>query len=79
MIPTIEILLDKAEIIASFKTLPDKVSAEDLIEKILFMKRLEIGLQDIAQGRVVSHEEVMEQFKEWKREKLSGLLPQEQK
>ena len=59
MITTSEILLDKAEIITALSNLPDKVSAEDMIDKILFMKRLEIGFREAEAGNGTSHEEVM--------------------
>lgn len=79
MILSTEILLTKEEVIASFKDLPDKVSAEDIIEKILFLKRLEIGLQEAEAGNTTPHEEVMAQLKRWKKEKLSGYQAQEEK
>lgn len=59
MTATTEILLDKAEIIAALGDLPDKVSAEDIIDKVLFMKRLEIGLREAEAGNGIPHEEVM--------------------
>ena len=67
MIPTTEILLDKAEIIASFKTLPDKVSAADVIDRIIFLQKIESGLKSVERGKVVSHEEVMNKIDQWRK------------
>ena len=79
MTTTTEILLDKAEVIAALSGLPDKVSAEDIIDKVLFMKRLEIGLREAEAGNGTPHEEVMAKFKEWKKERLAGYLLQDLK
>ena len=79
MTTTTEILLDKAEVIAALSGLPDKVSAEDIIDKVLFMKRLEIGLREAEAGNGIPHEEVMAKFKEWKKERLAGYLLQDLK
>ncbi len=67
--PNTEILLDKAEIIASFKNLPDKVSAADMIERIIFLQKIEAGLHSIERGDVVSHEEVMKKINQWRKSK----------
>jgi hypothetical protein len=59
MVLTAETLLDKSEVMESFKNLPEKVSAEDLIERILFVKRLKVGLQELSEGNTTPYEEVM--------------------
>jgi predicted transcriptional regulator len=69
MILSTEILLDKSEVIASFKDLPDKVSAADMIERIIFLQKIEDGLQAIERGEVVSHEEVMKKIDLWRKRK----------
>lgn len=56
-----ELLLDKNQIIESFKDLPDKVSSEDLIERILFIKLIENRLRETTE---VPHEQVMNELKE---------------
>jgi hypothetical protein len=56
-----ELLLDKNQIIESFKDLPDKVSPEVLIERILFIKLIENRLRETTE---VPHEQVMNGLKE---------------
>lgn len=67
---TEEILLDKSQVIASLSELPDKVSSEDLIDRILFIKLIESRLREITH---VSTEQVIQELKELKQQKLSKL------
>lgn len=69
MIHAAEVLLDKSEVISSFKDLPEKVSAADMIERIIFLQKIEDGLQSIERGDVVSHEEVMAKIDQWRKGK----------
>ncbi|AUD06530.1 hypothetical protein [Spirosoma pollinicola] len=65
-----EILLDKNQVLASLSELPDKVSSEDLIERILFIKLIESRLRETTE---VPHEQVMKELKEIKQQKLAEL------
>ncbi|RAI75726.1 hypothetical protein HMF3257_19035 [Spirosoma telluris] len=65
-----EILLDKNQVLASLSELPDKVSSEDLIERILFIKLIESRLRETAE---VPHEQVMQELKALKQKKLAEL------
>ncbi|MFD2569823.1 hypothetical protein ACFSUS_04210 [Spirosoma soli] len=65
-----EILLDKNQVLANLSQLPDKVSSEDLIERILFMKLIESRLRETAE---VSNEQVMQELKEIKQKKLAEV------
>ena len=66
--PPDEILLDKNQVLASLSKLPDRVSSEDLIERILFIKLIESRLLETTE---VPHEQVMQEVKELKQKKLS--------
>ncbi|MEZ4902037.1 MAG: hypothetical protein R2822_09910 [Spirosomataceae bacterium] len=61
-----EILLDKSEVISSFKDLPERVSAADMIERIIFLQKIEDGLQSLKRGDVVPHEEIMSKIDQWR-------------
>ena len=61
-----EILLDKSQVLASLNELPDKVSSEDLIERILFMKLINSRLRETKE---VSHEQVMSELRQMKEQK----------
>ncbi|MCU0353419.1 MAG: hypothetical protein MUD08_06715 [Cytophagales bacterium] len=60
-----EIKLDKSQVIESFKDLPDKVTADDLIERILFLKEIEKSLLQVEEGKVIPHSKVKEQAAKW--------------
>lgn len=64
-----EILLDKQQVIASLSDLPDKVSSEDLIERILFIRLIQERLQSVDEGNTVPHEQVMQDLREIKARK----------
>ncbi len=51
--------------IKAIQTLPDNSSYEDIMEKLYFMQKVEAGLNDVEEGRVISHEEVKERLSKW--------------
>ncbi len=55
----------KQTAIKAIEQLPDEASYEDIMDRLLFMKKVEAGLEDIRQGRVVSHEEAKERLAKW--------------
>ncbi|MBC7570147.1 MAG: hypothetical protein H7319_10490 [Spirosoma sp.] len=63
---TEEILLDKRQVLASLSELPDKVSSEELIERILFIKLIQNRLRETTE---VPHEQVMNELREMKERK----------
>lgn len=69
-----EILLDKNQVLASLSKLPDRVSSEDLIERILFIKLIESRLLETAE---TPHEQVMQELKDIKQKKLADLKKNE--
>lgn len=64
-----DILLDKGQVLASLNELPDKVSSEDLIERILFIKLIESRLRETTH---VPHEQVIQELRDLKQQKLAG-------
>jgi predicted transcriptional regulator len=55
----------KDHAIEAIRQLPDDASYEDIMERLLFMQKVELGLQDIRDGRTASHEEVQERLSKW--------------
>lgn len=51
--------------IKAIQTLSDNSSYEDIMERLYFMQKVEAGLKDVEEGRVVSHEEVKERLSKW--------------
>ena len=54
---------DKA--IETVKEFPQEFELEDLIERLVFVEKVEKGLQQIEQGKTVSHEKVKKMTKKW--------------
>jgi hypothetical protein len=55
----------KQNAIKAIEQLPDESSFEDIMEKLLFLQKVEAGLEDIRQDRVISHDEVKKRLAQW--------------
>lgn len=49
--------MKKQQVLASIAELPDEFMVDDLIERLLFMEKVERGLQDAREGRTLKVEE----------------------
>ncbi|QXD25027.1 hypothetical protein F7C95_03770 [Opitutia bacterium ISCC 51] len=49
----------------TIRKLPENVSWEEIEERIQFLAAVERGRQDVRKGKVVPHQEVKENLKEW--------------
>lgn len=54
---------DKA--IETVKEFPQEFELEDLIERLVFVEKVEKGLQQIDQEKTISHDQVKEMIKKW--------------
>jgi len=55
----------KQSAIKLIEQLPDESTLEDIMEKLLFLQKVEQGLEDIRQGRVISHDEAKKRLSRW--------------
>ena len=53
----------KERVLTTLEQLPPTATLEDLIERLVFMAKVEQGLADIAAGRVIPHEQVVAEFR----------------
>jgi hypothetical protein len=58
-------MLTKDAVIKSLKTLPAQFQAEDAIERIIFLEKIRIGLQQSKEGKVVSKQQAKKRLKKW--------------
>jgi len=58
-------MLTKETVIEHIKSLPDNFSLDELMEKLLFLYKLETALEQSKNKQTTPHEAVKEQFKEW--------------
>ncbi|MEZ0486410.1 hypothetical protein [Fibrella aquatica] len=64
------ILLDRNQVLDSFKELPEKVSFEDLLERLLFIKLIEERLHE---QKELPNSVVMQELQELRRQKMTDL------
>ena len=58
--------MDRTKVIETLDKLPKEFSAEELFEKLLFIEKVERGMQDVEEGKVISLEEARERMsKKW--------------
>jgi len=55
-------MLTKEKIIQSISDLPDEFSLDELVEKLIILEKIEIGLQQVEEGKVIYHTEVKNEF-----------------
>jgi len=57
----------KAEALELIKTLPDDVTTSGIMEELFFKQQVEKGLQDVAEGRVLTQAELKERMARWRK------------
>ena len=64
-IETSIIQLTKKKLSNSIKTLPESFSIDELIDRLIFMEKVEEGLRDSVEGRASSNEDVKTLIDRW--------------
>jgi hypothetical protein len=57
--------MKKKQVLDLVNRMPDEFSLEVLIEHLIVLEKIEIGLKQVAEGKVVSSEEAKLKFKKW--------------
>lgn len=57
--------MKKTEIIDTLKEMPDEFSADELIERILLLQKIDSGLQQVAEGKIFSEEQAEQKLEKW--------------
>ena len=57
--------MKKDKVIKTVKALPQEFDLEELIERLVFMEKVEKGLEQIKEGKTVPHEQVKDMIKKW--------------
>jgi hypothetical protein len=58
-------VIDKAVVIKSIQELPDSLSFDQLMERLLLLFKIEEGLKDLREGKFVSLEEAKLRHEKW--------------
>lgn len=57
--------MKRDKVIEAVQDFPPEFELEDLIEKLIFIEKVEKGLIQIEEGKTVSHDKVKEIVSEW--------------
>ena len=61
-------MMRKEKVIGIVNDLPNEFEAEQLIEKLLFIEKVEEGLLQVKEGKTVPHEKVVKHLKKkWRK------------
>jgi len=57
--------MDKKKVLDTINELPDKFDLDELIEKLIFIEKVEEGLIQSNSGKTVSHDQVKREVEKW--------------
>jgi hypothetical protein len=58
-------MLLKEQIMKGIAELPDTASVEDIIEKVIFIDKVERGIEDVKKGDVTADEDLEDEIEQW--------------
>ncbi|MEI6817567.1 MAG: hypothetical protein WCL14_13230 [Bacteroidota bacterium] len=57
--------MTKEAVIKVMNDLPNEFELDDLLEKLVFIAKVEKGMQQAREGKVISHDELLKEIKTW--------------
>jgi predicted transcriptional regulator len=60
-------MLTKEMVLSSVAELPDQFSIDDLVERLITIEKIEIGLEQVKKGMLLTQEEVKDKIKSWRK------------
>jgi predicted transcriptional regulator len=57
--------MKRDKVIETIKELPPEFDLDDLIERLIFVEKVEKGLEQLDEGRTIPHDEVRKITKTW--------------
>lgn len=58
-------MLTKSKVKKTIDSLPDSFTLDELIERLIFIEKVEEGIEQSKQGRVISNEDVQSMIDKW--------------
>ncbi|MEI6050613.1 MAG: hypothetical protein WCS03_17080 [Bacteroidota bacterium] len=58
-------MLTKTNVIKTITRFPDNFSIDELVDKMILLEKIEKGIQDADNGRVISENELEKRIEEW--------------
>ena len=57
--------MKKQSLVQVVNELPNDFNLDELMEKLVVIEKIESGLNDVKNGRTISHEKVKKEVKKW--------------
>ncbi|MFN4257154.1 MAG: hypothetical protein ACK4Q5_19305 [Saprospiraceae bacterium] len=61
--------VSKDAVLKSIEAMPARIPIDELIDEIVYLHKIELGLQQSKEGKVISLEDFKQKVKTWRREK----------
>ena len=58
-------LLDKKKVLKSIRSMPDKFSVDDIVDRMMLLNAIEEGMADVKAGRTMTLAEAKKHFVKW--------------
>ncbi len=58
------VIMKKSKVIETLDSLPEEFTTEELIDRLIFIDKVEKGLQEVEEGRTISLDEAKNRIKE---------------
>lgn len=58
-------MLTKEKVLQSIQDLPNEFSLDDVVEKLILLEKIEIGLQQVEEGKLLTTQEARQKFEKW--------------
>lgn len=59
--------MTKEKVLEAIKDMPKDFQLDELIDKLIFIEKVEEGIKQVSEGQGVPHEEVKKIISEWRR------------
>ena len=60
-------MLVKEKVLETIRSLPDEFSLDELVERLILLEKINTGLQEVEDGKIMSQEEAKERMKKWQK------------
>jgi predicted transcriptional regulator len=55
----------KTQIIETVSAMPDEISIDEIIERLVILEKIEKGQKDISEGKVYTEDQAKERLQKW--------------
>lgn len=58
-------MLTKEKVLEAITDLPETFSIDDLVDRLIVLDKIERGLLEVKEGKVISHQDAKEKMNKW--------------